>query len=605
MGDEKILIDKMFTGRYIDDWNNIGHEIIYYFKPDNEDKSCIYITPYGYLKDGRGENIKYVLLASAKKNGKYQIFSKVEVSKLLVKQNKDTDKYIYKNKYSNAHYEQILKYKFGGKYLYDIYKQDFQNDDAVYATYEVEKIYTVKQGKSIIIDTKYIEDNNVYTKIEICGKEEGRILHNKKDGNKNPLNIGQKNYIYISEGNEEKEIKKIIDKEQIWKEMQVNEYKEDNDIDYEITKEDKIISIIGKETDELVYSNMLYYYFNAMYNGKILFNYFLDYLKNNFKGDNKKILEKINEEFNVENIEKEKSIHEGRIDLYAKNNDINIVIENKINSMINGKEELGKQLRVYNNYYENINSEDFLGIIFVPNYNEDKIYSDPGFSDKEIREKYIVVNYKFLYNFFNDNKKEEDIKKEKFVIEKEKFKDSKAKDFFEDFKDALYIHTVDNEKKEFAKLKKSIDLISKENIKYNIFVLQVCNEKTNNKNKYYVGLTNNYDKRKKELMDISLPKENKKSRNDEDQEENKNKKGPQYNYLDKNNELNIINENDILEFDNLQDAFDARNELEDYISEKYKEIEKMYKKDINNKIEEFLKRNLQEKILYLKKKYKK
>ena len=33
MGDEKILIDKMFTGRYIDDWNNIGHEIIYYFKP--------------------------------------------------------------------------------------------------------------------------------------------------------------------------------------------------------------------------------------------------------------------------------------------------------------------------------------------------------------------------------------------------------------------------------------------------------------------------------------------------------------------------------------------------------------------------------------------
>lgn len=96
---------------------------------------------------------------------------------------------------------------------------------------------------------------------------------------------------------------------------------------------------------------------------------------------------------------------------------------------------------------------------------------------------------------------------------------------------------------------------------------------------------NSFINTEKELRNISLPKENKKSKNDENQEENKNQKNTHYNYLDNNynNELNIINKDDILQFDNLQDAFDVRNELEDYISEKYTEIEK---KCINNKLKD-------------------
>ena len=61
-----ILINKMYTGSYLDDndGNNIGHEIINFFKAD-DGNNYIYITPYG--KANNGDNIKYILLTDAKK----------------------------------------------------------------------------------------------------------------------------------------------------------------------------------------------------------------------------------------------------------------------------------------------------------------------------------------------------------------------------------------------------------------------------------------------------------------------------------------------------------------------------------------------------------
>ena len=62
-----ILIAKMYTGSYVNRrFNNIGHEIINFIKPDNKKEI------YGYIiNDGKiGREIKTILLINNTKNEK-------------------------------------------------------------------------------------------------------------------------------------------------------------------------------------------------------------------------------------------------------------------------------------------------------------------------------------------------------------------------------------------------------------------------------------------------------------------------------------------------------------------------------------------------------
>ena len=200
---------------------------------------------------------------------------------------------------------------------------------------------------------------------------------------------------------------------------------------------------------------------------------------------------KIEEEDEKENITNTENILKGRIDLFSSKDDVYLVIENKIKSKINGRKENGYQLKFYKSAIkEKYKNSKFMGIILVPNYNKDLIENEAGYRD--VQNDYTIVTYQKLSAFFKS-------------IKEDKLDDENARRYFEDFKNALYIHTLSAEEKEKNKFKKAI-LDTKET-KYTLFVARFKEKEDEGKEtgkeeiryKYYIGITNNLDKRKREL----------------------------------------------------------------------------------------------------------
>lgn len=166
---EAILINKMYTGSYLSN-SNTGHETINFLEADDGSK-YIYITPYG---DYNNEDfkIKYVLLTGPQINKQYQIIAMIKFDNANNKNNDiedNTEDYSYHNlaikldpQYAKhkkipkkvlkeIHDIQAQNLKYGGQYLYDIFKNNKGNDTAIYATFKVNKIYEPKDDKDIIV----------------------------------------------------------------------------------------------------------------------------------------------------------------------------------------------------------------------------------------------------------------------------------------------------------------------------------------------------------------------------------------------------------------------------------------------------------------------
>ena len=549
-----ILINKMYTGSYLDDndGNNIGHEIINFFKAD-DGNNYIYITPYG--KANNGDNVKYILLTDAQKNNKYNIIAKVEVVDNGYKINKcRSSKNIFKEPYKDAHREQALEYRYGKKFLYDIYKYNFNNDNSVYVSFQVANIW--KPTKNISINF-----NGDKTEIKIDNEIQATI------NSKKALFIGEscKNYIKKGEEGYKKLLESIIEEkelnnEKIWRNV-TNELKK-IDLEDEKIEETKysFINLIEKEYDEIIYTNMLKKFFNAQYEDEIVLNKFLEWIKDN---KNIKMKEKIKSNIekycnNFKEIRKEEIIQNGRIDLFAKNNNSVLVIENKIKSGINGKKKYGFQLKTYKEQYKNA---DFIGLVFVPDYNEEKIKNEEGYID--VANEYPIIKYSELYKFFDEK------------IDFYKLKDKNAK-YYEDFKNALKIHSLTERQKEMYKFIKSIEEIKEE--EYITYVIKINNNKI--KNKYYVGVTNNF-----ELRDEFL-------RNNHYKLENKKRKEciKKYQYTSSINGKEIVDYLIKIKTYNIKDAFKLEEKLEYLIENEIK------KKDIKEILNDWI--NSEDKIKY-------
>lgn len=543
-----ILINKMYTGSYLDDndGNNIGHEIINFFKAD-DGNNYIYITPYG--KSKYTENIKYILLTDAQKNNKYNIIAKVQVKENGSKIKRcRSSKNIFKEPYKDAHREQALKYKYGKHFLYDIYKNNLNNDNAIYVTFQVENIF--KPTKNISINF-----NKDEAEIRIADKIETTIKKNK-------VFIGESCKKYIIKGEEGySEILKniIIEKEEgdekIWK--NITDSLKEIDLKDKIIEETKysFINLIEKEYNEVIYTNMLKYFFNVRYEDGIVLNKFLEWIKDNKNIKIKKEIEENIKKYGnlFKEIKKEEIIPKGRIDLRAKSNNGVLVIENKIKSGINGKKENGLQLKTYREAHKN---EDFIGLVFVPDYNEEKIKNEEGYID--VANEYPIIKYSELYKFFNEK------------IDFHKLKNESAK-YYEDFKNALKIHSFTERQKEIYKFTRAIKEI-KEN-EYITYVIKINNGKI--KNKYYVGVTNNFELRDEFLRNNHYKK--RKDNLDEEREEYKNK----YQYTSFINGEEIVDYLIKIKTYNIEDAFSLEKKLEDLIN---KEIEK---KDIKKILDDW------------------
>lgn len=348
------------------------------------------------------------------------------------------------------------KIKYNGKFINEVFEDNFHKIPPIYLTFKADCVKKAK--KSFIID---YDDKNIK---EILKK--AKFENKENDEQKNIKLRNQSCLYYLSQEN----YKKIINISKTNKDINNDEY--NNPINWEDTKklkrntdkkdEETFIDIIRKPYDELVFSNMIAYYFE---NDKELFQKFCKYLKSN-KGSDKKSDETIINNVAIKKLDKltinetyeisrEYKVDKGRIDILIRTDDSLFIIENKIKSDINGKQydpytgEYSDQLINYYKYFnpdeKNEFDEDFKNIkhqyyfIFTPNYNKidkekiKKIINPSKEKNNEscnIIDLYSIITYKDLYNFFSKEKN-----KPKQVTS------VKQKIYFEDFISSLEQHS--------------------------------------------------------------------------------------------------------------------------------------------------------------------
>ena len=426
----EILINKMYTGRYLKD--NVGHEVINFYKNDNGD-CYVYVMPYGGISKNHVSNVKWIFLTGAKetikiKNRYYsalEILALREVESIALKneilgdfrkKQKNEKKEHYKKfceKWEKEHKAQIKKnIKYDGVEVGKIFKDNQGDSTSIYVTYKVKneirrpkkKMYFVKTS-----DNKKIKETDaIYIPIEskeLPGSSCKSYIIPEKEESKN-----NKNKISDYEA-----VKDYID-DKYWVKSEAKKVQEIDKSEYE--KESCFFEKMGKENDETAYTNMLYYFFNK----DKIFNDFIKFVNKNNKikleKDDNYIIQK--EKFVLYKDNKEKKKKRGRMDLVAYGHDNIIIIENKIKSNLNGKQS--DNTTQITTYYEaikkrekelfkneEINKERTIKIlILVPNYKKREIEKEIQNEAKEISKDIIeIVTYEELYNFFNSIKKKE------------------------------------------------------------------------------------------------------------------------------------------------------------------------------------------------------
>jgi|GEM_PF-224514 len=386
---KQIIINKMYGGRYLLENENIGHEIINLYKAD-DGNNYIYLNAPGNIDKQYAKDDLTVLLVR-RSGKKYKILAKA-VGITVIES-------AYSSKSQQQRYkEQVeLNLSYGGVKLDDLFSQNtfggsLQAAKNVYATFQTNKI--IKPVNELFItDVKSLTDDKTFYV-------------------RTPKGFGTRSLrLYFDEVDKKDsydDLESVINNESLWESEdttamipKTNIMKKDENFNF--------LNVIKQEYNELVYSNLLAYFFSS--NREVFVKFSKDVLgvsiKPNFS------------------IEREKH----HIDMLICDDRNVIVIENKIKSSISGSDErhniysdlVQSQLSKYYKYvttnkeYKDKESSCF---IFSPDYN----YID--LKGYESGEQYKVINYSEIYDFFKDNE----------VL----FKDVP---YFKDFIKALYRHT--------------------------------------------------------------------------------------------------------------------------------------------------------------------
>ncbi len=360
-----ILLNKLFLGSWLDEEEHIGHEVIDFFKSD-DDKYYVYNNPLGvcpdniwvegtkgWLRTGKEKYVgKYMILTSSTKNGKFDILYVIELAEKLHKihASKSGDK----NSICQERVKTIIKdlnIKYNGKYLYDIY-----SDNSLYVTFRGSRIY--KAGKPLHI-------NDLVYKFQ---RNKGYIY-----GDKYPTDYTKINTV-IQEAITNGSLKEYHPK-------RVNDTKKRNS-----TK--TFLKLAGIQNHEQAYTNILYSFLNKI---------------DIFKAFCKKFSQKTQfVDKGLFRIGKETKIVAGRMDICAESTCQRVVIENKVFSGLNGKkpEDAGTQLRTYYNW---ANEKDKpICFIVAPDFRIVEIQDEIEAFDKEMLKCYTIIKYSDVANFIED-----------------------------------------------------------------------------------------------------------------------------------------------------------------------------------------------------------
>ena len=350
----EILINQLFSGSYLEEGSNIGHEVINLFRDDNDD-NYLFITPSGIVN---GHNVERVLFVQNIKGSKtMEVVMKAEG---LHETTGDEIKQIF----------------YSGVNIVDIFKKNLYHGELdatsidIMATYRADKVLFPKKDKRIIItvDSTY-EAEDDKSVIILMDPDKSKI-------------VSQPMRTYLSKESYPKAydiVENLLKDDDMWEEKNTTQ-KLTSDGSY-VGSNISFLEIIRKENDELIMSNLLAYYFS--YNHKMFARFAEEVLGVNDFGTSFEIIR-----------ESKKNI-----DLWIRDERHIMVIENKIKSGLNGKTDDGKnQLNKYYEYTESFKKEAGVDetnyFIFVPNYN-DIVLNNPITKDN-----YKIIYYSEIYDFF-------------------------------------------------------------------------------------------------------------------------------------------------------------------------------------------------------------
>ena len=344
---KEILINQLFAGRYLDEGENIGHEVINLFRDDNGNHN-LFITPSGRVNGHDLEYILFVRNVAARRT--------VEVVGLAAGICCITDEEMKSVRYAGVSLDQIFS---NNTYHGEI--DPFTN----HITYRAERF--LLPARRVFITLEEHSDFDEYT---VCLNSERQVI----------IPQGMREY-YSNEVDSIAygELKKLIEDNDLWRENTTEKLVPDGAVQ---NKAPSFLEVIRKEDDENIFSNLLSYFFEYSHRSFQKFSADPDLLGIADMSASFVLYREIMD----------------RVDIWIESEKDIIVIENKIKSGINGV--TGDDYSQLNKYREKAEKEAALHnkrthyYIFAPDY------ARLDLSQFGLRDVYKIIRYSQIYSFF-------------------------------------------------------------------------------------------------------------------------------------------------------------------------------------------------------------
>ena len=418
-GKRGIVVNRMFVGDYLT--HNLGHEIINLFQADN---GChyLYLNASGSFSKEHSD-IGYMLMVKSGPKDCFEIIGLATglepiagVDEPRKKDIKDFNETINQKQLDFIASQPGGDIKYGGISLIDLFNEAEQQ--SVFITFKADKVFVPKGNLKLFLHYDKSGNN------ESIGNE--RYFAIKQH---NQPKTSLKSYLDDTSADQQNLIDNLINNTDLWASKESWKVGVDN---ASYNRPVSIFDICKIQNDENRISNALAYFMSRQeYKGlwQEFFNRFHIKLLESFSVEREVSAKIEDSDSNSGRIP-----NGGRIDLFIRDNDNIIVIENKIKSDINSissdKEDTNQLDRYYNfvfwlmeSKFPNTRRPQPHFLILAPDYNI------PVLSDN-VKDIYKILTYKNLYDFLME-------KNVKEIIEKDTN--------FVAFRDVIFRHTFSNQ----------------------------------------------------------------------------------------------------------------------------------------------------------------
>lgn len=357
MEEREILLNLMYTGKFLQDKEHIGHEIINLFQ-DDAGQFYIYILPVGTICKKHNDKIDSILLTRRHNDKKIEILAKAVGLRQLAYIEKTHD--LDWRRIQKIELKSLMDHvKYGGVLLKNI--KFCEKDEAVFVTFKADRVLKVKKPLYITTQKSLVNQSTLLLP---------DVGHFPRQS--------QKKYISnVKHPKSYRKLQNLLSKSSLWGEKTK---KISISANSQSLRENNFMQIIKKEYDELAFSNMFAYIFESNPTG--------------FQKFAQKCLG-VSHWGNTFEIKREYK----NIDILLSDGKKVLIIENKIKSGLNGKIEDKDQL---DKYWKIIAKDpaykgcESYGFVFVPDYNSDVMEE----VQKQHKGKYTCIPYSQVYKFF-------------------------------------------------------------------------------------------------------------------------------------------------------------------------------------------------------------